>query len=73
MSEATTTHTVTQGHLEAVHEGMRETAQLWISGLITDQELAAHFAKLSANFTKLEHAGLLKDLLDPATGLRYKA
>jgi hypothetical protein len=71
MSEVKTNHTVTQEHLEAVHEGMRTTVQLWVSGLITDKELAAHFTKLSTNFTKLEQAGLLTDLLDPATGLRY--
>ena len=64
-------HTVTQENLEAVHEGMLTTAQLWVSGLITDKEITAHFAKLSINFDKLEHEGLLKNLLDPATGLSY--
>ena len=70
MSEVTT-HAVTQQHLEAVHEGMRTTAQMWVSGLITDREIADHFAKLSFNFQKLQDLDLLKDLLDPATGLRY--
>ena len=70
MSEVKT-HTVTQEHLQAVHEGMRETTQLWVSGLITDKEIANHFAKLSANFALLENANLLTGLLDPATGLRY--
>jgi len=64
-------HTVTQEHLQAVHEGMREAAQMWVSGLITDKEIAAHFAKLSTNFGVLENANLLTGLLDPATGLRY--
>jgi hypothetical protein len=71
MSEVKTNHTVTQEHLEAVHEGMRTTVQMWVSGLITDKEIADHFFKLSTNFSKLEQSGLLKDLLDPATGLRY--
>jgi hypothetical protein len=73
MSEATRTvmHTVTQEHLDAVHEGMVTTTQLWVSGLITDREIADHFAKLSFNFQKLQDLDLLKDLLDPATGLRY--
>jgi len=66
-----TDDTVTQQHLDAVHTGMRTTAQLWVSGLITDRELADHFAKLSFNFQKLEDRGLLKGLLDPATGLKY--
>ena len=70
MSEATT-HSVNQQHLEAVHEAMRTTAQMWLSGLITDKEIADHFAKLSNNFKLLDHAGLLTNLLDPATGLRY--
>ena len=64
-------HTITQENLEAVHQGMREAAQQWISGLITDREIADHFAKLSCNFQKLQDLGALKDLLDPATGLRY--
>jgi len=66
-----TNDTVTQQHLDAVHEGMRTTTQLWVSGLITDKEVADHFAKLSVNFRKLEQQGLLKGLLDPATGLSY--
>lgn len=66
-----TNDTVTQQHLDAVHEGMRQATQLWVSGLITDQEVADHFAKLSTNFQKLEQQGLLKGLLDPATGLKY--
>jgi hypothetical protein len=71
MSEVKSTHTVTQEHLQAVHEGMRDTVQMWVSGLITDREIADHFAKLSTNFQKLHDLDLLKDLLDPATGLRY--
>ena len=74
MSEATThnaEHSVTQQHLDAVHQGMRTAVQMWVSGLITDREMADHFAKLSFNFQKLDDLGLLKDLLDPATGLRY--
>lgn len=66
-----TNDTVTQQHLDAVHEGMRTTTQLWVSGLITDREVADHFAKLSFNFQKLEDRGLLSGLLDPATGLKY--
>lgn len=74
MSEATTANTfgtLTQGNLEAVHEGMVNAVQMWVSGLITDKEVADHFAKLSANFQTLEALGALKGLLDPATGLRY--
>jgi len=66
-----TNDTVTQQHLDAVHEGMRTTTQLWVSGLITDREIADHFAKLSFNFQKLEDRGSLSGLLDPATGLKY--
>jgi len=66
-----TDDTVTQQHLDAVHTGMRTTAQLWVSGLITDRELADHFAKLSFNFQKLDQVGQLQGLLDPATGLKY--
>jgi len=66
-----TKDTATQLHLNSVHEGMRITAQLWVSGLITDKEVADNFAKLSVNFHKLEQQGLLKGLLDPATGLSY--
>ena len=66
-----TNDTVTQQHLDAVHEAMRQATQLWVSGLITDKEAADHFAKLSVNFHKLEQQGLLKGLLDPATGLSY--
>ncbi len=66
-----TNDTVTQQHLDAVHEGMRTTTQLWVSGLITDREVADHFAKLSFNFQKLEDRGLLSGLLDPNTGLKY--
>ena len=66
-----TNDTVTQQHLDSVHEGMRTTTQLWVSGLITDKEVADHFAKLATNFQKLESRGLLSGLLDPATGLKY--
>jgi hypothetical protein len=64
-------HTVTQEHLQAVHEGMREATQMWLSGLITDREISDHFAKLSTNFQRLHDLDLLTGLLDPATGLRY--
>jgi hypothetical protein len=66
-----TNDTVTQQHLDAVHEAMRQATQLWVSGLITDREIADHFAKLSFNFQKLEQVGQLQGLLDPATGLKY--
>lgn len=66
-----TNHSITQDHLQAVHEGMQTVAELWVNGLITDKELADHFAGLSANFAKLQDLDLLKGLLDPATGLRY--
>lgn len=66
-----TNDTVTQQHLDAVHEAMRQATQLWVSGLITDREIADHFAKLSFNFQKLDQVGQLKGLLDPNTGLRY--
>jgi lipase chaperone LimK len=66
-----TNDTVTQQHLDAVHEAMRQATQLWVSGLITDKEVADHFAKLATNFQKLEQQGLLSGLLDPATGLKY--
>lgn len=54
-----------------MHEAMRQSAQLWVSGLITDQEIADHFTRISADLKLLEQRGQLKGLLDPNTGLRY--
>jgi hypothetical protein len=60
-----------QPQLQAMHEAMRQSAQLWVSGLITDQEIADHFTRISADLKLLEQRGQLKGLLDPNTGLRY--
>jgi hypothetical protein len=70
MSEVKT-HTVTQEHLQAVHGDMREIAQLWVSGLITDKEIADKFATLSDKFYAYTYTGEIEGLLDPNTGLRY--
>lgn len=59
---------VTQEHLEAVHNSIRDKTQLWVSGLITDLEYANALSLVSIEFAKYEIAGLL----DPATGLRYE-
>lgn len=58
-----------QQNLQAVHQGMREVAQLWVSGLITDREVADHFAKVARKLDTASH--LLPGLIDPNTGLRY--
>lgn len=60
----------TQQNLQAIHQGMREVAQMWVSGLITDLEIAEHFAKVSVKFDTASH--VLPGLIDPNTGLRYK-
>lgn len=48
---------------------MREVAQMWVSGLITDKEITDHFAKVATVFRTASH--LLPGLIDPNTGLRY--
>lgn len=60
-----------QPQLQAMHEAMRQAAQLWVSGLITDREISDHFTRISADFKLLEQRGHLQGLLDPATGLKY--
>ena len=60
---------LTQRDLQLVHADMREAAQLWVSGLITDQEIVDHFALVAAKFRTASH--LLPGLIDPNTGLRY--
>ena len=60
----------TQQNLQAIHQDMREAAQMWVSGLITDSEIADHFAKVAAKFKTVNH--VLPGLIDPNTGLRYK-
>lgn len=59
----------TQQNLQAAHQGMREVAQLWANGLLTDREIADHFAKIASKFAGASH--LLPGLIDPNTGLRY--
>jgi hypothetical protein len=68
-TEATTK--LTQENLQGIHEAMRHTAQMWVSGLLTDRDVAEHFAMLANNFVKLDQLGQLSGLVDPATGLRY--
>ena len=70
-TEATTRQQLTQKNLQDIHDSMRQTAQMWVSGLITDREIAEHFAMMASNFSKLERLGQLSNLVDPATGLRY--
>lgn len=60
---------LTQRDLQLTHTGMREAAQLWVSGLITDREIANHFALVAGKFHTASH--LLPGLIDPNTGLRY--
>lgn len=59
----------TQRDLQLVHADMREAAQMWVSGLITDREIADHFALVAAKFRTASH--LTAGLIDPNTGLRY--
>jgi len=57
----------TQDQLNTIHASMREVAQLWIDGLITDKEMAYTFGQFYAQLKALDVA----DLLDPNTGMRY--
>jgi hypothetical protein len=61
----------TNEKLIEVHKAMRDVAQLWVSGLVTDKEVADSFASVSHLFAHYERLGLTSGLLDPATGLKY--
>lgn len=58
-----------QRDLQLIHADMREAAQMWVSGLITDREMAEHFSVVADKFRSVEH--LMAGLIDPNTGLRY--
>ena len=57
----------TQDQLEINHHAMREVAQLWVDGLITDKEVAHTFGQFYAKLCALDIA----DMIDPNTGMRY--
>jgi len=57
-----------QDVLDHIHEDLKQTAQMWVSGLITDREITNSFRK----FADLLDTIGVADLLDPATGLRYE-
>jgi hypothetical protein len=57
-----------QDVLDNIHEDLKQMAQLWVSGLITDREITNSFRKCADLLDTLE----VVDLLDPATGLRYE-
>ena len=57
-----------QDVLDNIHEDLKQTAQMWVSGLITDKEVTNAFRK----FADLLDTIGVADLLDPATGLRYE-
>ena len=57
----------TQKELENTHICMKDVAQLWVSGLVTDKEIAYSFR----NFARLLDSLDLANHIDPATGLRY--
>ena len=57
-----------QDVLDHIHEDLKQAAQLWVSGLITDREITNSFRKFADLLDTIEVA----DLLDPATGLRYE-
>jgi len=57
----------TQDQLNTIHASMREIAQMWVSELITDKEMAHTFGQFYAQLKALDVA----DLIDPNTGLRY--
>lgn len=61
----------TNGKLIEIHRSMRQVAELWVNGLITDKEIADSFANISLLYKHYERLGLLSGLLDPATGLSY--
>jgi hypothetical protein len=50
-----------------VHISMKDVAQLWVSGLVTDKEITCSFR----NFAQLLDSLDLANHIDPATGLRY--
>jgi len=57
-----------QDVLDHIHEDLKQIAQMWVSGLITDREITNSFRKFADLLDTIEVA----DLLDPATGLRYE-
>jgi hypothetical protein len=57
----------TQDQLEINHHAMREVAQLWIDGLITDKEVAHAFTQFYSKLSALDIA----NMIDPNSGLRY--
>jgi hypothetical protein len=57
----------TQDQLNTIHASMREVAQLWVDGLITDKEVAHTFGQFYAKLCALDVA----DMIDPNTGMRY--
>jgi hypothetical protein len=57
----------TQDQLEITHHALREVAQLWVDGLITDKEVAHTFGQFYAKLCALDIA----DMIDPNTGMRY--
>lgn len=56
-------------NLDAVHEHITNTVQLWASGLVTDREFVAELAKVSESFAARESE--LSGLHDPNTWLQY--
>jgi len=60
----------TQQTLQDIHEHMKSVAQLWVSGLITDKEIASNFTTRLAEINDTTDSNPL-DCIDPATGLRY--
>ena len=60
-----------QQTLQDIHEHMKSVAQLWVSGLITDKEIAASFASHSDDFCAMQYSGAIEGLIDPNSGLRY--
>jgi hypothetical protein len=58
-----------QQNLEAAHAYMKQQIELWLNGLIKDNELAFELANMYASYEV--HKSAMADLHDPNTGLRH--
>ena len=60
-----------QSNLDAVHQVIVDTVQMWASGLTTDNELCDALHGIHLSFTQYRND--MSGLIDPNTGLRYES
>ena len=60
-----------QSNLDAVHQVIVDTVQMWASGLTTDNELCDALHGIHLSFT--QYRNRMTGLIDPNTGLRYES